>query len=108
MLYLIFRGNHKNLGYKGGQGKIVHLEFDMRTVYDWAKNANRHAIITDRNAGTAFFEAWEEFDAIGNLDWTAINATDWNRCKDGKQAEFLIEYSVITSLIERVLLEKKN
>jgi hypothetical protein len=102
MLYLIYRGNHHNLQYKGGQKEIVHLEFDVHEVYAWAKLNNYHAIITDRNAGTVFFEAWDRLDALKNLDWEAINAVVWHGCKDGKQAEFLVENAVSVSLIKRI------
>lgn len=30
MLYVIYRANHSQLSYRGGQGPIVHLEADLR------------------------------------------------------------------------------
>ncbi len=36
MLFLLHRGNHPDLTYRGGQRPIVHLEADLRTVVEWA------------------------------------------------------------------------
>jgi hypothetical protein len=36
MLFLIYKRNHPNLTYAGGQGPVVHLEFDLQTVANWA------------------------------------------------------------------------
>jgi hypothetical protein len=35
-------------------------------------------------------------------DWTAINATDWQKCKEQKQAEFLVESTLPWSLVEEI------
>jgi hypothetical protein len=36
------------------------------------------------------------------VDWNAVQATDWRHCKEGKQAEFLLEQNVPWNLVERV------
>src|SRR5690606_5854337 len=36
MLYLIFQGNHPELGYRGGQGPVIHLEADLHASVAWA------------------------------------------------------------------------
>ena len=36
MLYLLYRGNHRDLTYRGGQGPILHLEFDLQAIVRWA------------------------------------------------------------------------
>ncbi len=41
MLYLLFRDNHPELTYHGGQGPIVHLEADLREVVAWADARRR-------------------------------------------------------------------
>ena len=56
MLYLIFRANHPNLTYKGGQGPIVHLEADLRAAVDWAEEKGRKWAFTLSNAGLRYFE----------------------------------------------------
>src|ERR1019366_8716081 len=37
MLYLISMHNHPDLAYQGGQEPIVHLEFDLHRVVEWAE-----------------------------------------------------------------------
>ncbi len=37
MLFLIHRGNHPDLPYRGGQRPIVHLEADLNRVVQWAE-----------------------------------------------------------------------
>jgi hypothetical protein len=41
MLYLIYRGNHPELSYLGGQGPIIHLEADLREAVSWAEQNRR-------------------------------------------------------------------
>src|SRR5690606_4683162 len=36
MLYVIYRGNHPDLTYRGGQGPILHLEADLEETLAWA------------------------------------------------------------------------
>ncbi|RYF30286.1 MAG: DUF4433 domain-containing protein, partial [Cytophagaceae bacterium] len=56
MLYLIHCANHEELTYKGGQGPIVHLEFDMNEVVEWAEEKGRQWAFTLSNAGAYYFE----------------------------------------------------
>lgn len=102
MLYLLHRGNHPNVEYKEGQSKIVHLQFDLNRVFEWAAANGMRIAITDRNAGSVFFDAWAGLDGLQHLDWSAINAKDWKSCKEHKQAEFLVEDRVSVQLIERI------
>jgi hypothetical protein len=37
MLYLLYRGNHPDVHYQGGQRPIVHLQADLRRTIDWAE-----------------------------------------------------------------------
>lgn len=39
---------------------------------------------------------------VGEIDWTAVQTRDWRGCKDGKQAEFLLEHSFPWTLVERI------
>ena len=36
------------------------------------------------------------------IDWNAVEATDWRQCKEGKQAEFLIERQFPWQLVSRI------
>lgn len=37
MLYLLFKRNHANLAYRGGQEPIIHLEADLHATDAWAQ-----------------------------------------------------------------------
>ena len=44
MLYLIYQGNHPELGYRGGQAPIVHFEADLHAVVAWADAQARRVL----------------------------------------------------------------
>jgi hypothetical protein len=102
MLYLIYQGNHSELTYRGGQGPIVHLQADLHASVAWAAANQRRWAFTLSNAGSYFFEDRADLAALDGIDWVAVKATDWRSCKDGKQAEFLMETSFPWTLIERI------
>lgn len=102
MLYLIYQGNHAELTYRGGQGPIVHFEADLHTVVAWAGAQPRRWAFTLSNAGARYFEDRNDLGQLGEIDWNAVQARDWRQCKDGKQAEFLLELSLPWHLVERI------
>jgi hypothetical protein len=102
MLYLIHRANDPELSYRGGQGSIVHLQADLRTCVAWAEQNKRRWAFTLSNAGTYYFEDRCDLSQLNEIDWLAVQATNWQTCKEGKQAEFLIEHSLPWHLIERI------
>lgn len=102
MLYLLHRGNHVNLRYRGGQGPILHLEADIRTVVKWAESSNLRWAFTLQNAGSRYFEDRADLARLGDLNWDAIDAHDWQGCKEEKQAEFLLENHLPWELVSRV------
>lgn len=108
MLYLIYQGNHPELGYRGGQGPIVHFEADLHTVVAWADAQARRWAFTLSNAGARYFEDRSDLDRLGEIDWNAVRATDWRQCKDGKQAEFLLELSFPWHLVERIGVQSRT
>ncbi|WP_218068283.1 DUF4433 domain-containing protein [Candidatus Thiosymbion oneisti] len=55
MLYLIHRGNHPELSYRGGEDPIVHLEFDLRDAVAWAEANDRRWAFTLCERGFFFF-----------------------------------------------------
>jgi hypothetical protein len=107
MLYLIYQGNHPELAYRGGQGPIVHFEADLRTVVAWADAQPRRWAFTLSNAGARYFEDRSDLGQLGEIDWNAVQATDWRSCKDGKQAEFLLELSFPWHLVERIGVQSR-
>jgi hypothetical protein len=108
MLYLIYRANHPELDYKGGQGPIVHLECDLHTVVAWAAQNGRRWAFTLSNAGAYYFEDRASLAQLGEINWDAVAATHWSgsgispQIKEGKQAEFLVESHFPWHLVERI------
>lgn len=102
MLYLIYQANHPELSYRGGQGPIVHMELDLHAAVEWAEANSRRWAFTLSNAGSRFFEDRCDLAQLSEIDWAAVQARNWQACKDGKQAEFLVEGSFPWELVERV------
>ncbi|MDR4468300.1 MAG: DUF4433 domain-containing protein [Nitrospira sp.] len=107
MLYVIYKGNYPDLSYEGGQGPIIHLEADLCSVVAWAGSNDRRWAYTLSNAGSCFFEDRSDLDRLHEVNWNAVQATDWKKCKEGKQAEFLIEYSFPWHLVERIGVQSR-
>ena len=102
MLYVIYLMNHPKLTYRGGQGPIVHLEADLYQTVAWAKKHGKRWAFTLSNAGAYYFEDRCDLTQLGEIDWNAVQATGWRQCKEGKQAEFLIEQQFPWALISRI------
>ncbi len=100
MLYVISQANHEELLYQGGQEPIVHLEADFHATVEWANQNQRRWAFTSLNAGSYYFEDYNDLAQLDRVDWQAVQATEWKSCKDGKQAEFLIEKGFPWHLIE--------
>ena len=107
MLYLIFRKNPE-LSYRDGQEPIVHLVVDLRAAICWAQEQGRHWAFTDSNAGSEWFEDYNDTRDLEKLHWNIIRSNSWNGWTDGrktqtfKQAEFLVERFFPWSLVERI------
>lgn len=102
MLYVIHMANSPELDYRGGQGPIVHLEADLHETVDWAERHERRWAFTLSNAGSGYFKDRCDLSQLDEIDWPAIQARDWRTCKEGKQAEFLVERSFPWALVRRV------
>jgi len=102
MLYLIHQANHPELTYTGGQGPIVHLEFDLHQMVNWADEEGLRWAFTLSNAGSYYFEDRNDLRNLADIDWDAVNARNWKDVKEGKQAEFLVEGQVPWDLVERI------
>ena len=100
MLYVIDKKNHKELSYRGGQEPIVHLEADVQHVVDWAERNERRWAFTLSNAGAIYFKDCCKLAQLREINWEAVQARDWRDCKEGKQAEFLVESSFSWSLVQ--------
>jgi len=102
MLYLIHQANHPELRYRGGQSPIIHLQVDLLATIKWAEEKNQRWAYSLSNAGSFFFEDRNDIARLNELDWEAINSKDWQHCKEGKQAEFLLENHFPWHLVEEI------
>lgn len=104
MLYLIYRANHQELTYHGGQGPIVHLEADLYETVRWADSQGRRWAFSLSNAGAVYTEFRNRLDQLDEVDWAAVAATDFRdpQVKEGKQAEFLVYGFFPWDLVRRI------
>lgn len=108
MLYLIYRGNDPSLTYCGGQKPIVHLQADLHSCVAWAGKHDRRWAFTLSNAGAYYFEDRCNLAQLSEINWQAVRTNRWSgsgipsSIKEGKQAEFLLEYCFPWHLIERI------
>ena len=102
MLYVIHQANHPDLAYRGGQNPLVHLEADLRQTITWAKKPDLRWPFTLSNAGARYFEDRCDLNRLHEIDWNAVQANQWRGCKEGKQAEFLIEQRFPWQAIARI------
>ncbi len=104
MLYLIYRGNHPELAYKGGQDPILHLEYDLQQVIDWANGEHRRWAFSLSNASASYTQFRCNVEEMDQINWGAVAARDWRdpEIKEGKQAEFLVLERVPWDLVKRI------
>ncbi len=101
MLFLIYKRN-SDLEYQGGQSPIVHLVADLRETIEWAEQNNKRWAFTSSNAGSSYFRDFSDLSQLNEINWTAVNATQWQGQQEEKQAEFLIEDYFPWQLIEQI------
>ena len=104
MLYVIYRANHPELTYRGGQEPIIHLEADLYRVIRWAEANGVLWAFSLSNAGAYYAEFRSQMDGLSQLDWSAISARDFRTAevKEHKQAEFLVYDRFPFDLVERI------
>lgn len=107
MLYLIHQANHPELTYRGGQGPIVHLQADLHACVAWAEAHGQRWVFTLSNAGSRYFEDRCHLAYLHEIDWKAVHSRQWQACKEGKQAEFLLERRLPWHLIEYIGLHSE-
>lgn len=108
MLYVIYKADHPQLDYRGGQDPIVHLEADLHQTVLWADESERRWAFTLSNAGSMYFEDSCDLADLSKIDWKAIQARDWSTHKEKKQAEFLVEKSFPWKLVQRVGVNSRH
>ena len=108
MLYVIYRANHPELSYRGGQDPIVHLEADLRQTVAWAKENGLRWAFSLSNAGSVYFEDRCDLAKLNEINWNAVQAKDWRQNKEAKQAEFLIEQRFPWELVSRIGVQSQQ
>lgn len=105
MLYMIYKGNHSELGYREGQKQIIHLEADLHEVVKWAEVNEKRWAFTLSNAGARYVEYRNSLNQLQEIDWFAVDSRDWGnsqKAKQAKQAEFLLEENFPWQLIRQI------
>lgn len=104
MLYVIWRANHPELAYRGGQGPIITLEADLNSVMAHAAQAGTRWAFSLSNAGASYASFRKEAAALGEVNWPAVAAKDFRSpdVKEAKQAEFLVHGQFPWSLVDRI------
>jgi ssDNA thymidine ADP-ribosyltransferase, DarT len=104
MLYLLYRGNHPDLEYQGGQQPILHLQADLHKTIEWAEQNGVRWAFSDGNAGSFYAQYYKRKGDLDKLNWEAIKSTDFRDAaiKEGKQAEFLLLDRFPWSLVEKI------
>ncbi|MBE0492609.1 MAG: DUF4433 domain-containing protein [Sulfurospirillum sp.] len=102
MLYMMHKGNSPDITYQGGQENIIHLEADLHAVVNWANTNAKRWVFTSSNAGSRYFEDYNNLSDLRQLDWNVIMSNQWSHARDKKQAEFLCEKNFDWSLVEKI------
>lgn len=102
MLYLFYMNNHPDVAYTGGQEPIIHFVVDLQNVVEWAYQNGKRWVFTDSNAGSYYFNDYNNLDQLHRIDWPSVQATNWQNCREQKQAEFLMENQLPFELIESI------
>lgn len=104
MLYVIWCANSPQLAIRCGQRPVVHLRFNLRKVYEWAKENRLRTFVTNANAAALQAEIFDDISALALLDWDSIDARDWRdgAVKSMKESEFLVENRVPLELLEEI------
>lgn len=108
MLFLVYKANHPELTYKGGQEPIVHLEADLHAVVNWAAKNRARWAFTLSNAGARYFEDRCDLAQLGEIDWQSVQVNQWSgpsvasSVMESKQAEFLLEAFFPWELVDRI------
>lgn len=104
ILYILYMGNHPDLTYHGGQGRVLHLQVDMEAAITWADQHGVRWAFSDRNSGSFYADFYNNRNELDEIDWKAVVSTDFRDplVKEGKQAEFLIYNICPWHLVEKI------
>lgn len=102
MLHVINRADHPQLSDRGGQAPTSTCRRTCgQPLRGQAKKSLRWAF-TLSNAGARYFEDPSDLGQLDKIGWGAVRARGWQACKEGKQAEFLLERRFPSKLVSRI------
>ncbi len=104
MLFILYKNNHTDMTYRGGQVPILHLQMDLESTIHWANENGVLWAFSDRNAGGLLADFFNTPMELDKIDWDAVKATDFRdmQIQEGKQAEFLIHDICPWHLVEKI------
>ena len=104
MLYILYKGNHPEISYHGGQTPILHLQADLKTTIQWAEDNEIYWAFTDRNAGERIAFFYKDIRKLDKINWRAVESLDFREMliRGNKQAEFLLYESFPLHLVEKI------
>ena len=73
MLYLMYKRNHPDLKYVGGQEPVVHIQADLVSVVEWAEKNRVQWVFSDRNAGAYYAEFYNNMSLLNKINWEAVD-----------------------------------
>jgi len=79
----------------------------MQTVA-WAQVRGQRWAFSLSNAGARYFEDRCDLAQLREIDWNAVQARNWRQYKEGKQAEFLLEYQFPWKLVSRIGVQSQQ
>ncbi len=88
MLYILYRGNHPELSYRGGQRPIVHLQADLHETVRVAEEHGVRWAFSNTNAGARYASFYDSLESLDEVDWAAVEAVDFRGAavKERKQS----------------------
>lgn len=104
MLYILHRGNHNDISYRGGQEPIIHLVSDVNRAISWADSQNKRWAFSNTNAGAGYAEFFYDKSSLDILRWDMIRLNDFRpqEVKEAKQSEFLVRDEFNWELVTEV------
>jgi len=104
MLYILHKGNHPQVSYKGGQRPLIHLVADLDQVLDWTEQHELLWAFSFSNASSFYVEFCNNRGRLHELNWQAIMATDFRHrdIQEQKQAELLVYDYFPLQLIQEI------
>lgn len=105
MLFIMYKSDHPDITYRGGQEPIIHLVSDMDRAIGWADKHGNSWVFSNTNAGAGYVEFFRDKSKLNELRWDLIKLRDFRpqQIKDAKQSEFLVKnefpWELITGIV---------